>query len=419
MDKHYQRLTLLIVLAFLISTACGISSQAVSGVPGWPETAAAQTWSAMQTSAFLSATPTFTPLPATDTPLPTDTPTITNTPTPTNTLIPVLTQRPTNTPTLTPTNTRVIPTATRIPSGGGGGGGGGGGTGGGSSTPTPCYAAELIRHVTIPNGQILPPNTTFTKIWRIRNVGSCTWPRGSYMVPARNNLWIGTAETNNGTVRPGASADYAVTLTSPNSDGDFTGDWLLRVARNTQLEPRDRDAFRVRIRVASSPPTILWNFVDNLCTARWRGSNDREVSCPSNPSNRNPFVLRAAPATLEGGVAVPAVIWAQPASTRNASITGTFPGLYIRGDERFRARVGCLQGFDRCNVRMQVFYRPLGGDEVLLASLDEVHDGAWHDLVADFSLAPFAGNYVSFILKVTALNERDPSAAWFNVELFH
>lgn len=417
MDRNNRRLVFLIMLAFLISIACGISSPTVSNVPGWPETAAAQTWSVMQTSAFLSATPTFTPLPATDTPVPTDTPQITNTPTPTHTLIPVLTQRPTNTPTFTPTPTRIPPTATRIPGGGGSGGSGGGGTGGGGST-TPCYAAELVRHVTIPNGQIIPPNTTFTKIWRIRNVGSCNWPSGSYMVPTRNNLWVGTATRNDARVRPGDTADYAVTLTSPTSAGDFTGDWLIRVDSSTRLDPVDRASFRVRITVASPASGVLWNFVDNLCTARWRTNNNRTLNCPGNPNNQNAFVLRVAPATIEGGLSTSAAIWSQPAASQGANITGTFPGLYIQGNERFRASVGCLQNFSRCNVRMQIYYRLLGGNDILINTIEEVNDGTWHTLVNNFSLAPFAGNYVTFLFKVTAINQREPAAAWFDAVLY-
>lgn len=418
MENLRRRLIVMILLAFITSTACGLGTQAVSSVPGWPETAAAQTWSVMQTSAFLSATPTFTPQPATDTPIPTDTPPWTLTPTPTQTLIPVLTQRPTNTPTLTPTNTRIPPTATRIPSGGGGSSSGGGGGGSGGGTIPPCYAAELVRDMTIPSGQILLPNTTFTKVWRIRNIGSCNWPSGSIMVPARNNLWVGTATPNPNRVRPGATADYAVTLTSPVSAGDFNGDWLIQVDRSTRLSPQNQDAFRVRIRVATTLPNLLWSYVDNPCTARWRTGNDRTVNCPSSPSNQRAFVLRAAPASIETNEVKPAVIWSQPAPSQNAAIIGAFPGLYIYGDERFRASVACLQGYNRCNVQVQVSYRLLGGDEVPIASIQEVYDGVAHNLVNDFSLAPFAENYVSFIFRITTLNGQQPAVAWFTVEVY-
>jgi hypothetical protein len=170
--------------------------------------------------------------------------------------------------------------------------------------------------------------------------------------------------------------------------------------------------------VSSPLPNLLWSFVDNLCTARWRTGNDRTVDCPTDRTNRGAFVLRAAPATIETNEVKPAVLWSQPASSDGASITGTFPGLYIYGDERFRASVACLRGNDRCNLQVQVLYRVLDGDDVRIASVQEVYDGVAHTLVNDFSLAPFAGNYVSFILKVSTNNGQEPAAAWFNVEVY-
>jgi hypothetical protein len=67
---------------------------------------------------------------------------------------------------------------------------------------------------------------------------------------------------------------------------------------------------------------------------------------------------------------------------------------------------------------MQVYYRILDGDDILINSIDEVNDGTWHSLVNNFSLAPFAGNYVTFRFRVTALDGREPAAAWFDAVLY-
>ena len=157
MDKHQRRLVLLSILAFFVFIACGVSTVQQSSLPIPAETLAAQTWSVMQTIAALSATPTNTPKPITDTPTATQTPTTTLTPTSTNTPIPPLTERPTNTPQPTATNTKTVPTVTKIPPyyGGGGSGGGGGGGSGGSGSNLPCLAAKLVRHVTIPDGEFI------------------------------------------------------------------------------------------------------------------------------------------------------------------------------------------------------------------------------------------------------------------------
>src|SRR3990172_6824315 len=36
-----------------------------------------------------------------------------------------------------------------------------------------CHRAELVAHVTIPQGTFMAPNKKFTKIWRIKNIGTC------------------------------------------------------------------------------------------------------------------------------------------------------------------------------------------------------------------------------------------------------
>src|SRR5689334_8049481 len=38
-----------------------------------------------------------------------------------------------------------------------------------------CDAAAFLADVTYPDGSIISLNSTFVKIWRIKNVGTCTW----------------------------------------------------------------------------------------------------------------------------------------------------------------------------------------------------------------------------------------------------
>ena len=119
MNRHHRRGALFCTLAFLVVIACSFGSPVDYSQPGMPETIAAKTWSAMQTMALLSGTPTNTPVTPTDTPTSSATPTITLTPTATITPIPPLTQPPTHTPAPTATATRIA-SVTPIPGGGGG-----------------------------------------------------------------------------------------------------------------------------------------------------------------------------------------------------------------------------------------------------------------------------------------------------------
>jgi hypothetical protein len=84
--------------------------------------------------------------------------------------------------------------------------------------------------VTIPDGTLINPSEVFTKTWRLKNVGTCTW------TPEYDVVFYGGAQMSGvtmqipGYVAPGQSVDVAVTFTAPSSAGHHTGYWLLRNA---------------------------------------------------------------------------------------------------------------------------------------------------------------------------------------------
>jgi hypothetical protein len=46
----------------------------------------------------------------------------------------------------------------------------------------PCNMASFIADVTTPDDTSIKVNTPFTKIWRLKNIGSCTWTSGYQLV---------------------------------------------------------------------------------------------------------------------------------------------------------------------------------------------------------------------------------------------
>ena len=43
-------------------------------------------------------------------------------------------------------------------------------------------ALRFVRHVTCPDGTLVPPSVPFCKTWRVRNDGKIAWPEGSVLV---------------------------------------------------------------------------------------------------------------------------------------------------------------------------------------------------------------------------------------------
>jgi hypothetical protein len=101
-----------------------------------------------------------------------------------------------------------------------------------TSTPTeiPCDRAGFITDVTIPDGEEIAGGTAFTKTWRLRNTGSCTWTSSYSLVFHQGDSMGGPAsvQLTSGTVPPGQTVDVSVNLTAPNTPGTYKGFWKLR-----------------------------------------------------------------------------------------------------------------------------------------------------------------------------------------------
>ena len=142
-------------------------------------------------------------------------------------------QPPTDTP--TPTNTATItPTPTK---------------------EAPCNRAQFVKDVTVPDGTEYAPNTNFTKTWRLKNTGTCTWNNDYDLVFDDGDKMGGSTveDINMGSVDPGESVDISVDLESPGTIGDYRGDWLLRSDDGVVFGLGDSDtAFFVEIEVVEA-----------------------------------------------------------------------------------------------------------------------------------------------------------------------
>ena len=92
-----------------------------------------------------------------------------------------------------------------------------------------CNAGQFIDDITIPDGTIISPGDNFTKTWRLKNIGTCTWT-SSYAVVFTSGSSMGgpAAQALSGNVNPGQTVDISVNLTAPGSNGTYTGNYKLR-----------------------------------------------------------------------------------------------------------------------------------------------------------------------------------------------
>jgi hypothetical protein len=129
-------------------------------------------------------------------------------------------------PTLAPTATRVFPTAT-----------------------SSCDIADFVADVTIPDGTLVPAGQAFTKTWRFKNAGTCSWTTAYSLVFSSGDQMNGpSTQALPANVNPGQTVDISVNLTGPAAAGDYTGNWKLRNASGVLYA-----SFWVKVRVQPAP----------------------------------------------------------------------------------------------------------------------------------------------------------------------
>jgi hypothetical protein len=125
------------------------------------------------------------------------------------------------------------------------------------ATATPsCDKASFIKDVTIPDGTTLESNKTFTKTWRFKNVGLCTWTSAYAITFLDGDAMSGPAvQAFLGNVLPGQSVDISIQLRAPNNPGAYRGNWMFQNGSGTLFgHGEDADTpFWVEIKVTSTP----------------------------------------------------------------------------------------------------------------------------------------------------------------------
>lgn len=148
----------------------------------------------------------------------------TQTPTPTSTPLPVFTATPTSTPTLVPT--LALPTYAPLDNH----------TSGiwkSSSASslqvdhTICNNSAYIEDVTIPDGTVLAPGETFVKSWILKNTGYCAWKNSFTLRFYRGDSMSGQETEIDRQTASGNQSKVSIELTAPNSEGTYTGYWIL------------------------------------------------------------------------------------------------------------------------------------------------------------------------------------------------
>lgn len=279
---------------------------------------------------------------------------------------------------------------------------------------TKCDAASFVSDVTYPDGSVVSRGGTFTKIWRIKNVGTCTWTTSySVVFVSGERLGAPNAVSLPGSVGPGQTIDIPVSLTAPNADGRYRGFWKLRNASGVLFGVGTAaDAnFYVDVNVSGFMVTG-YDFAANFCEASWR-NDSKNLPCPGTEGDNRGFVqFLDAPKMEDGNTRGPGLL-TYPQKSNTGLITGKYPAINIKSGDRFQALIGCLHKANDCNLIYRLEYQIGNGNVRSLGQWHEVYEGKYNSINID--LSTLSGQKVKFILTVfTNGSSHEDFALWVN-----
>lgn len=291
-----------------------------------------------------------------------------------------------------------------------------------SATPVPwaCDRAQFVADVTVPDGTTYQPNTSFSKTWRLKNVGTCVWSNYSLMFDSGEKMGGPDSAVIPATVAPGQTVDITISLTAPATTGGlYRGYWKLKNSSGIPfgIGYAGTKSFWVEIRTAGTPvtpitpvapvtpatpiPGTVYDFAANVCTATW-SSGAGTQPCPGSEGNANGFVLIASPSRLENGTIDNRTgLILQPQNITNGYIQGQYPTYKVKSGDRFRATVNCEYGATSCYAVLRLDYIESGSSTVKsFWAFVENYEGQYYN--ANIDLTALVGKDVNFILGVNA-----------------
>ncbi len=114
--------------------------------------------------------------------------------------------------------------------------------------------AEYIEDITIRDNTQMDLGDGFVKIWRLRNIGTCTWTNGYSLIFIGGNRMNAPKRIQFRTsVAPGQLVDLVVDFTAPEVSGAYQGFWKLQPdgGRSFGIGPNGEHSFWVKIMVES------------------------------------------------------------------------------------------------------------------------------------------------------------------------
>jgi len=282
---------------------------------------------------------------------------------------------------------------------------------------TKCDAAAFVTDVTYPDGTIVGRGITFTKVWRIKNVGTCTWTTAYDLVFVSGEKFDAkNAVALPASVGPGGNVDVSIQLTAPNKDGNYQGYWKLRNASDVLFGFGSTSESTLYVDVNVSGYTVTgYDLASNVCDAKWRNAKN-DLPCPGTEGAKSGFAYMMGSPKMEDGKVRGIGLLTYPQMINDGMITGKYPGIKIQSGDHFKALIGCLYKANDCDMIFKLEYQ-IGNDSLKpLGQWREVYEGEYYPI--DIDLSFLNGQKVKFVLTILANgSSHEDYGLWVNPQI--
>jgi hypothetical protein len=313
--------------------------------------------------------------------------------------------------------------------------------------PSSCDKVQFVSDITVPDGTTFAPGQTFTKTWRLKNVGSCAWATSYQMVFfSGEQMGAPTAAAFSRAVEVGQTIDISVPMIAPSAAGSYRGYWMFKNASGALfgIGAQANKPWWVDVKVsgptvtpggpsktptsatptstagptATPMPGLGYDFATNACAGTWF-SGAGQLQCPGADGDAKGFVLKLSNPKLETGATDnrPSIL-TFPQNVSSGYIQGFFPAFRVQSGDRFRATIGCEGGSTLCYVAYRLDYQT-GSDPIftLWGPFLERYEGQTFNV--DIDLSALAGKDVKFILTALAVGPAaGDRALWVGPHIF-
>jgi hypothetical protein len=287
----------------------------------------------------------------------------------------------------------------------------------------------------MPDGTVVGTTEKFTKTWRFKNIGTCSWTTSfKFVFISGDKLGASDLVSLPNNVAPNETIDISVDFIAPATPGAYKGIWSFEdnTGRQFGLGASSNGQIWIQVKVvlastdtptilpastqtalpasATAPPaptrtspaeTLAYDFASEICSAQWFNNNNQQP-CPGSGSNTQNTVHLVTLPTLEDGTTLnnPAIM-INPGIT-SGDIRGIYPEYLVQPGDHFRAIASCEENSITCSALFRISYQDASNAIKDLWAVGEFYDKKYTQI--DIDISALAGQKVKFILDVTPLN---------------